>query len=211
MPKTIDDFFDDIDAARTNRVKELSEIKRLFGNSSSDTDPLGVQSKALVVLSYAAWEGFYNECVDAYCDFLQTRGRKVSDAGWKMLVGALGAEFEALRSRNHSPLAKRDFVEKLRARLACDFTDFDRKSVKARSNLDWEKLDQNFQVLSFDLTPFQKHRNRLDREVVGWRHGVAHGDAPNLGTLDAANHISLVAQVMALVADAFQEAMLAHV
>lgn len=210
MPKTIDDYFDDIDAARSIRVRELSEIKRLFGTPSSIVDPMGVQSKALVVLSYAAWEGFYNECVDAYCDFLQTKGKRVSDAGWKMLVGALGPEFESLRSRNHSLLAKRDFVEKLQNKLVCDFADFDRKAVKATSNLDWDKLDQNFQILDFDLARFQIHRNRLHKEVVGWRHGVAHGDAPNLGSLDASQHISLVGEVMALVADVFQEAMLEH-
>jgi hypothetical protein len=210
MSKNIDDYFDDIDAARTIRVRELSELKRLFGTQSATADPLGVQSKALVVLSYAAWEGFYNECVDAYCDFLQTRGKKVSDAGWKMLVGALGAEFDSLRDRNHSPVAKREFVEKLQTRLACDFTDFDRKIVKARSNLDWSKLDQNFQILDFDATALYVHRIRLNKEIVGWRHGVAHGDAPNLGELDANQHISFVGQVMTLVADAFQEAMLHH-
>lgn len=210
MHKAIDDYFDDIDAARAIRVRELSEIKRLFGTPSYTTDPMGVQSKALVVLSYAAWEGFYNECVDAYCNFLQARGKKVSDTGWKMLVGALGAEFDSLRSRNHSPTAKRDFIEKLQNKLACDFADFDRKAVKATSNLDWDKLDQNFQILDFDLTPFQRHRNRLHKEVVGWRHGVAHGDAPNLGSLDASKHISLVGEVMAMVADVFQGAMLKH-
>ncbi len=193
------------------RVRELSEIKRLFGSSSSASDPMGVHSKALVVLSYAAWEGFYNECVDTYCDFLQLQGKRVSDAGWKMLVGALGAEFESLRSRDHSAAARRDFVESLRARLICDFTSFDRTTVKARSNLDWEKLDQNFQVLDFDLSPFQVHRNRLDVEVVGWRHGAAHGNAPNLGVLDAASHISLVGQIMSLVSDAFQSAMVEHI
>ncbi|MGW6625706.1 MAE_28990/MAE_18760 family HEPN-like nuclease [Nocardia sp. NPDC055002] len=210
MPKKIDDYFDDIDSSRSLRVRELSEVKRIFG-ASSGSDPLGVRSKALVVLSYAAWEGFYNECVDFYCDFLQMQGRKVSDAGWPMLVGALEAEFESLRSRNHSASAKRQFVDSLKARLACDFGSFDRKSVKARSNLNWEKLEHNFQLLSFEISPFFLHRNRLDREVVGWRHGVAHGDAPNLGSLDVEEHIKLVSEVMRLVADAFQEAMLEHI
>ena len=165
----------------------------------------------LASTSYAAWEGFYNECVDVYCEFLQIQGKKVSDAGWKMLVGALVAEFDSLRSRNHSQIAKRDFVENLQVRLACDFSTFDRTPVKARSNLDWEKLDQNFHVLDFDLGPFQPHRNRLNKEVVGWRHGVAHGSAPYLGTLDAADQISFVGQVMMLVSDAFQSAMLGHI
>ena len=211
MSKTIDNFFDDIDAARSLRVRELLEIKRHFGDPSPESDPMGVQSKALVVLSYAAWEGFYNECVDGYCEFLQFQEKQVSSVSWKMLVGALVSEFEALRSRNHSRVAKRDFVEKLQDRLICDFTTFDRTVVKARSNLDWEKLEHNFQILEFSLDPFQVLRNRLDREIVGWRHGVAHGDAPNLGSLDAADHISLVAEVMMLVSDAFQSAMLEHI
>lgn len=211
MRKTVDDFFDDIDAARSLRVRELSEIKRHFGGSSAASDPMGVQSKALVVLSYAAWEAFYNECVDAYCEFLQNQGKRISDASWKMLVGALVAEFDSLRDRNHSNVARRHFVEKLQERLVCDFTMFDRTTVKARSNLDWDKLDQNFQLLDFDPTPFQQYRNRLDKEVVGWRHTVAHGDAPNLGRLDAADHISLVARLMMLASDTFQTAMLDHI
>lgn len=211
MLKTIDDFFDDIDIARSLRVRELSEIKRIFTGSGAVSDPFGVQSKALVVLSYAAWEGFYNECVEAYCNFLQLRGTKVTDAAWNLLVGALEAEFDSLRSRNHSPSAKREFVAKLRARLSCDFSSFNRKSVMARSNLDWEKVGQNFELLDFDPTPLLPHRNRLDKELVGWRHAVAHGNAPNLGALDAEAHILLVGEVMSLVADAFQNAMLKHV
>jgi hypothetical protein len=211
MPKTIDDYFDEIDAARSLRVRELSEIKRLFSSFSPSQDPLGVQSKALVVLSYAAWEGFYNECVDAYCDFLVARGTKVAEAGWNLLVGVLEAQFESLRGRNHSPAAKRDFTEALKQLLTCDFTEFDRKAIKARSNLNWQRLTESFLLLDFDVSALQKHRNRLEVEVVGWRHGVAHGSAPSLGQLDADGHIRLVGDVMVLVADAFQAAMLDQV
>jgi hypothetical protein len=163
------------------------------------------------VLTYAAWEGFYNECVDTYCSFLRMRGKKVSDVEWKMIVGVLNAEFESLRNRNHSRIARRDFVQKLQAKLVCDFASFDATTVKARSNLDWEKLDHNFQILNFDLGPLQRHRHRLDVEIVGWRHGVAHGSAPSLSTMNAADHITLVGEVMMLVADAFQSAMLAQI
>ena len=211
MPKTIDDFFDEIDEARSFRVRELSEIKRLFGRRSVSSDPMGVQSKALVVLSYATWEGFYNECVEAYCDFLQLQGKQVSATGWKMIIGVLSAEFESLRGRHHSQAAKGDFINNLKSHLSSDFTKFDRGVVRARSNLDWRQLEYNFEVLGFNLDPIQPHRNRLDKELVSWRHGVAHGNAPNLGSLDAADHINLVADVMMLVSDAFQSAMVKHI
>jgi hypothetical protein len=68
MPK-LDDFFDEIDSARVRRAKELSEIKRSFDQLAPD-DVYGVASKAVVVLAYANWEGFYNECVRAYLEIL---------------------------------------------------------------------------------------------------------------------------------------------
>ena len=103
--------------------------------SASPVDPLSVSSKAVVVLIYANWEGFYNECVRIYLDFLEDAGTKVADAGWLMLIGALSADFDALRSRNHSAEALKEFVAQLKDRLACRFDTFDRSVVLARSNL----------------------------------------------------------------------------
>src|SRR5271165_2509959 len=100
MPK-LDEFFDEIDTARVRRVKELSEIKRAFGQLATN-DVYGVASKAVVVLACANWEGFYNECVRAYLRFLVQKGAKVRDRDWMLLVGAFHDDFESLRNRNNS-------------------------------------------------------------------------------------------------------------
>jgi hypothetical protein len=73
----LDRYFDEIDTARIRRARELSEIKRKF-STDRVPDPAGVNSKATVVLAYANWEGFYNECVGAYIRFLRDRGGKSS-------------------------------------------------------------------------------------------------------------------------------------
>ena len=78
----------------------------------------------------------------------------------------------------------------------------------AKSNLDFERLRHNFEIFDFEIGPIQMYRNRIDKELVGWRHGVAHGDSPQLSTVDGAQHVTFVGNVMALVADSFQEAML---
>jgi len=208
MPE-LKDFLDEIDSARIRRVKELSEVKRIF-SQPRETDPLGVQSKAVVVLSYASWEGFYNECVATYHKFLLQCGLKVKDAGWLMLVGALSGEFESLRQRNHSAEAKKSFVENLQSSLACDFTNFDSNVIKARSNLDFDRISENFSILGFPLTSIQRFRNKIDKELVGWRHGVAHGDSPDLTEVDVSKHIDFVANMLALISDHFQAAMLDH-
>lgn len=206
MP-AIEEFFDAIDAARVQRAKELSEIKRTF-SAVSYADPLGVASKSVIVLSYAAWEGFYNDCTKTYLDFLSAKGLKVSDAGWLLLIGAMSSDFVRLRDRHHSPAARREFIESLKERLICDFSGFDRSVVMARSNLDFAKLSENFTLLDLDIQPFQPKRIRLDKELVGWRHGVAHGDPPDLSAISVDDHISFTSNLLLSIADTFQIAIL---
>ncbi|MCR8898272.1 MAE_28990/MAE_18760 family HEPN-like nuclease [Gordonia sp. GONU] len=207
----IDDYFGAIDASRSRRVRELSDTKLLLGTWSGVADPFGVRSKAIVVLCYSHWEGFYNECVDNYCDFLRASDKTVTDVAWEMMVGSLDRHFEVLRSRNHSRAARREFVTSLRTTLTAKFDAFDRKSVKSRSNLDWDKLTENFLILGFDTSSLLRHRNRIQHELVGWRHAVAHGNSPNLEALDVESHIELTGNVMTIVADTFQAAMVAHI
>jgi hypothetical protein len=203
----VDRYFDAIDAARVRRVRELSEVKRRFG-FSGEADHTGLNSKAAVVLTYANWEGFYNDCVDIYVTFLTERGGKVRDTDWTLLVGAFNADFESLRSRNHSLDAKHRFVANLKTQMECGFDAFDRTIIQARSNLDYGCISRNDSILNFDLSPLQKFRIRLDKELVGWRHSVAHGDSPDLLALDIADHVNFTAHLLNVVADCFQYAML---
>jgi hypothetical protein len=205
----LDDFFDEIDSARVRRARELSEIKRSFRQLAAD-DVYGVASKAVVVLAYANWEGFYNECVRAYLRFLAEKGGKVQDQDWMLLVGALHADFESLRVRNHSSASRNAFVKNLQTRINCGFGAVDGTIVEARSNLDFARLAENYGLLNFDLSTMQKVRNRLDKELVGWRHAAAHGDSPDLKTMDVDAHITFASSLLILVADRFQYSMLAR-
>ena len=153
----------------------------------------------------------YNECVDAYIRFLRDRGGKIRDTDWMLLLGAFHADFESLKARDHSYDARRQFVEDLQARLECSFDSFNSAIVEARSNLNFERLAENFSVLNIDLSSMQRFRIRLDKEVVGWRHSVAHGDPPDLSALDSADHVEFTANLLALLADRFQHAMLERI
>lgn len=209
MPK-LDNFFDEIDVARFRRAKELSEVKRSFGRMISD-DVYGVASKAVVVLAYANWEGFYNECVRAYTRFLIQKGGKVRDSDWLLLVSAFHSDFESMRDRNHSLESRQKFVRNLKTKIDCGFDAIDTTIVEARSNLDFARLSQNYSILNFDLSAMQRMRNRIDKELVGWRHAVAHGDSPDLTSMDAEAHIDFVSSLLVMIADRFQYAMLARV
>lgn len=201
-------YFDRIDAARIRRALELSECKQIFQQSIGDA--WGVRSKALIVLAYAHWEGFYNECVDTYIDYLTDAKVPVSRTNWLLLVGAMSSDFNALRDRQHSADARRFFVEALQKRIECDFSAFDRSTIKSRSNLDFAKLAGNLTLLGFDFSRLQPDRIRLDKELVGWRHGVAHGSSPDLSSVDVASHVEFTGQLMLTTSDLFQEAIAGH-
>lgn len=199
-------YLDLIDVARSSRARELSELRARF-SASDRSDPFLVGSKAVVVLSYAAWEGFYNDCVEAYLDFLDELGCAVADVSWAMMIGSLSPAFAALIDKRHSPAARLDFVHAIRAAMAGGVRGFDRSVVRARSNLNFEKLAGNFAVLGFELDRLQASRIRLDKELVGWRHGVAHGNAPDLSAMDVAAHTEFAAELLLTLSDVFQDRM----
>jgi hypothetical protein len=204
-----DTYLDEIDTARVRRARELSEIKFRFTTSGS-ADLSYVGSRAAIVLTYASWEGFYNECVQIYVRFLRDLGRKVRDTDWMLLLGAFHADLESLKDRQHSENARMEFVKNLQTLLECGFEKFDIRVIATRSNLDFGRLSQNYGLLSFDIAPMQQFRNRLDQELVKWRHSVAHGDPPDLSAVDIASHVDFAASLLIALADTFQGAMLSR-
>jgi hypothetical protein len=205
----IDDMahIDEIDANRFRRARELSELKVRIAMPAGVTR-YGVHSKAVIVLSYAHWEGFYNECVHSYINSLKGHHKKVCDVAWSMMIGLLKPELQRLRDRNSSREAESDFVDKLNSLLSEGFDGFDISVVSSRSNLDFEKLRHNFRVLGFDPTPFQRWRLHIDKELVGWRHSVAHGNDPDLSSVDLNHHIVFTQKMLLLLADVFQNEMI---
>ncbi|WP_110598517.1 MAE_28990/MAE_18760 family HEPN-like nuclease [Salinicola lusitanus] len=193
-----------IDAARLRRVKELSEVKTKMAQAS-EYSIYGVHSKALIVLTYSHWEGFYNECARFYISFLKSSSVKVSEVSWGMLLGVLTPSLQSLRDRNYSIEAGGRFVDGLKSAIESGFDCFDESVVLSRSNLNFQKLRQNYDLLGFDLSPFQRFRIRIDKELVGWRHSIAHGDDPDLHTLDLENHIKLTQELLFLISNSFQE------
>ncbi|MDZ7662474.1 MAE_28990/MAE_18760 family HEPN-like nuclease [Thiohalophilus sp.] len=195
-------YIDEIDANRIRRAKELSELKVRM-TETAYLSRYGVNSKATIVLSYAHWEGFYNECINIYVNLLKGIDKKISDISWPMLVGILRPELQRLRDRNHSPKAEYDFVNNLKNLIDENFDNFDSEVISSRSNLNYEKLRSNFDFLGFNVAPFNTLRLRIDKELVGWRHGVAHGDDPDLSAVDIDNHIEFTQNMLLLLSDVF--------
>lgn len=205
----VEKYWDRVDSDRFRRVRELSEIRRFCG-SSPVADPESVGSRAAVVLCYAAWEGFYNECISNYLSFMKALGGKVRDTNWVLLLGAIGADLDSLRDRHHSDDARLKFVQRLEALVDSKFDDVDSKHLGRRSIVNFDRVRYGYSIFGFDLMPLQRHRLRLDRELVAWRNSVAHGVAPDLTTLDISRHVHFTRELLITVSDDFQNGMLRY-
>ena len=199
----VNKYLDEIDIARTRRAKDLSQIK-FTCQAVKDFSLIG--SRSAIVLTYANWEGFYNECARIYVCFLRETGKMIRESDWMLLLGAFHTNLEALKDRHHSDDARIEFIQNLKPLLDCGFDKFDIQTIAARSNLDFRRLSKIYALLGFDIGSMQKFRNRLDQELVKWRHSVAHGDAPDLSAVDIASHVDFDAELLITVADTFQAA-----
>lgn len=196
-------YLDSIDQSRIRRAKELSELKVRMKSIAGVTN-YGIHTKSIVVLTYAHWEGFYNECVKLFFKFLRENKYKVVDYSWHLLIGSLRSDLKSLRDRGFSAKSEYEFVDKLKLIDQHDFEKFDLSIVLSRSNLNYSNLESNFNLLGFSLEGFQEKRLKIDHELVGWRHSVAHGNEPDLGGVDIDDHILFTQDLLHEMASKFQ-------
>ena len=201
--KKLADACAELDSVRVRRAKELSDVKQLQFRAGH-VDPYGVVTKAVIVLSYSHWEGFFNDCVDCYLSYLRQSGCQVQSMRWTLVSGLLTSDLQRLRDKNHSLEATREFTESLENRLGEGFQSFDATLLKSRSNLNFTRLQFVFQLLGFEVDQFQSMRLRIDKELVGWRHSIAHGDNPDLTAANAAAHVDFVRHLLSNLSDVFQ-------
>lgn len=197
-----DQYLAELDADRIWRVKEISNFRSLIANQTADhfRECLG---RAAVVMAYSHWEGYWSECVKAYIAYLSKRYPRPVLVNRNFIVGMISSHFDRLRNRNFSDLAKKEFVDGFFAAVKGDFLSLTTNEFSPRSNLNFERLKSCAAYLDFDISPFQPYRNRIDHELVRWRHEIAHGGLPpiNHGNMD--DHLDFSEQLTRLIQDLF--------
>ena len=200
-------FFDEIDLHRARRIREISTLKVLC-SYHSPTVLSNVLKKSFIVGCYGHWEGFYNECVDAFVSAAIKQNLEVKDVSWSLMVGVFESDLRSVKDRNHSRESHVELIESLRTKSGSKFDRFDRTCIKSRSNLNFETIRKNFNLLDVDCSGFERFRLKIDRELVGWRHSIAHGDEIDMSLVDIKTHADLTSELLILVSNLTQQKML---
>ncbi len=198
-----------ISADRIWRIREISDLRSQFNLDVCERYQ-DATSRAIVVLCYAHWEGYFAACVHTLVDWLENTSLKYSSLPEEFLLGGVMAAFDSLRDRKDNLSARLDFLRSIRGIETKSFTGFDRKIVLPRSNLNFEKLKFIAQILQLDLSPYLRHQLRLDKELVAWRHLIAHGEMFTLDRTKVESHTKFCEELLFLAKDSFEIALTAH-
>lgn len=194
MIRTIDELLDRIAGELVWRRRELTDMRALVQESSSQLR-VRVVVRAGVTLLYAHWEGFVKAVASHYLEYV---------ASHRIPYRRLAPNFVALSLR--SKFNELGASEKLSGATAlADFfcTSLDVQSrvpyknmVDTKSNLSSKVLQDILTALGLDHTNFQTRLNFIDSSLVNPRNHIAHGEYLSL-TVD--EYLELHDDVIALI------------
>lgn len=189
------------------RVRELSDLRVLHKKASSKREREAT-SRSIIVLSYAHWEGYCSNCASTFVDYLEEKKVPYNLLPANMFLGAMSAALDSYRDKADNLNSRHQLIKVFQDRNGGFIEKFDRRVILPRSNLNFERLDFIHQIIGADLKPFQRHRLQIDKELVAWRHLVAHGEMFTLDDSKATSHTHFCEELMFLTKDCFETAIL---
>ena len=160
------------------RKKELIDVKAVSGILGETYGEFC--SRVALLLAYAHWEGAFGDNTTLLCDYLRGSGKNISNINQGFLLGFLDKQLDRLRDRNHSPEARMDLIEFLGTVRNSNFSHFDDRVLRPRSNLNSDRLKLWCRVIGQSPIFVERRRIFLDYQLVRLRHEIAHGGAPTL-------------------------------
>ncbi|MBE7635939.1 hypothetical protein GUA87_03725 [Sneathiella sp. P13V-1] len=185
------------------RAREISDVRAFHYDTNLERNKK-FSSRAVIVLCYAHWEGYFADCINTLIDYFQQAGFSYYNLNENFILGAVTPIFDSYKNKTDNLANRLTVTQELRGIKNQDFALFDRKVLLPRSNLNFDRLRFVYSILGEDIQPFQKHRIRLDGELVKWRHMVAHGEMFTMENDFVKSHTQLCEELMLLIGDTFE-------
>ncbi|SDW17482.1 hypothetical protein SAMN05444358_101126 [Ruegeria halocynthiae] len=197
------EFLKKLSDDRLWRVRELSDLRIMHRKAASGREKAAT-SRAIVVLSYAHWEGYCASCAGTFIDYLEAKKVPYSLLPPDMMLGAVSHALDSYRDTADNLVSRRKLLKLQQQAYTGHIERYDRRVILPRSNLNFDRLRFIHEIIGAEIQPFQKYRLKIDKELVAWRHLVAHGEMFALENLLAADHTKLCEELMFLTKDTFE-------
>jgi hypothetical protein len=191
--RTEGDLSAQLDADLTDRLRELSDLKRAILDAPPSNRT--VLLKALVALAYAHWEGYVKFAAQKYFEFVSVRRLPYSSLHQQFYVNSflvrLGTFVYVRPSLQNRVALVRDVLEGIDQRFSYIHPDL----ISTGSNLNFQVLNDICLICGVDTQAFAEHEAFIDVILLKRRNSIAHGDDSTVG-LDEID--SLVSTTIAL-------------
>jgi len=180
-PRTITQLNDSLSEDLAWRKREIATTKFLITGGRAHQQPLLLRSGTCIL--YAHWEGFVKSAATKYLYFVSRQGLNYCD---------LSANFVALSVRSRLRIA--DATNRITVhtqvtefllsdlRIAADLPWDD--AVDAKSNLNWEVLQEVLCMLGLEVANYSTKKAVIDDKLLFYRNRIAHGERVGLEVSD---------------------------
>lgn len=193
-----DKLIDKIDQELSWRKKELTQLRFIVTNASTENELTILRSS--IVLLYAHWEGFVKKLLTLYLDHIVAQGLHNYELKPNFYAMSLSSEFEqfkntkkiyhyieltntVLNSTNNVPNIQSD------------------KIIDTKSNLNSELFKGLMKLLDLDSSIHDTSFNLIDERLLARRNGIAHGENRKRFPLDKEEYDDIHTRIVQILDD----------
>lgn len=170
--RSIEELCGFIDKDLEIRKRELSTLK--FAIDTARSSHRGALRRAVFLLIYSHWEGFFRTCATAYCHYVAHCRIAYENIRPNFIALSLVARVEQLRDAKRSAFIVELVTDLLTRTVSTEAFSWT-EELDTRSNLDSNVLRELLLLIGIDHSPYVIHQKFLDHNLVGLRNQVAHG------------------------------------
>lgn len=172
-PATADALADLLNADRTWRIRELSDLSTAIKNADEAGRP--VLMRALVAITYAHWEGYVKSAAQQYLEFVARRKFYFRQLDRQHVKNYFMPRLDSLSQSRHSFAMKCKIIEDI---LNSADTQFKRvhPDLIRTDNLNSQVMESICEVCGVDPQPYLDKAEYIDDKLLKRRNAIAHGE-----------------------------------
>jgi hypothetical protein len=201
-PYTEADFSAQIDADRSWRIKEISDLKTAA--KRADTSLSRVLLRALVTICYAHWEGYIRFSARKYLEYVSLRKHSYGDLDRQFLRNYFLPRLVALSNTKGSFRGMCDLVDEILDSSNRRFSRVNIDLVDTKSNLNFGVLSEICLVCNIPTASFAQYERFVDVSLLKRRNGIAHGEETYVEIDDADELTEKTIEMMRSFGDALE-------
>lgn len=196
--KDCDKLIDKIDQELSWRKKELTQLRFIVTNASTENELTILRSS--IVLLYAHWEGFVKKLLTLYLEHIVAQGLHNYELKLNFYAMSLSSEFEQFKNTKkiyhyikltNTVLNSANNVPNIQ----CD------KIIDTRSNLNSELFKELMKLLDLDSSIHDTSFNLIDERLLARRNGIAHGENRKRFMLDKKEYDDIHTRIVQILDD----------